>query len=438
MKKSLYDILEIQPDAEAEQIDLAYRTLIAAAEADPDTNRRVLLKEAHSILANPRQRAAYDASQLRATQAPEAVFVDQDDDGGTGPRRWPLWLLIGILLVGGIYWWQARSKRQAIPVILSQTTVPDASQPANDAPTDSRAASADKSPEELYSSLSGSVALVVVANSGGIPIRSGSGVVIDSGAVITNCHVTKGSAQIKVKVAGRVHDATLLTTDEVFDLCRLSVTGLAANPVNIGSVSTLRTGQKVYAIGAPHGLELTISDGIVSSLRETPTGTYIQTTAPISPGSSGGGLFSAAGQLVGVVTFQHRFGQNLNFAVPADWIGEMRERSAPAGMESEPAAESPKRDAATAGASALASRIVGNWHCFRPALGRHMDLQFQPGGSMTVTSNGKTYQGRYEVVGNVLTLHGSDTISVTVDELGDRRMNLGANNDKRMACDRQG
>jgi S1-C subfamily serine protease len=103
---------------------------------------------------------------------------------------------------------------------------------------------------------------------------------------------------------------------------------LTAPAVALGTVETLKTGQKVYAIGAPQGLDLTISDGIVSALRMLPQGKVIQTTAPISPGSSGGGLFDAYGKLVGIMTFQHRTGQNLNFAVPADWIPAMRGRSA--------------------------------------------------------------------------------------------------------------
>jgi serine protease Do len=104
--------------------------------------------------------------------------------------------------------------------------------------------------------------------------------------------------------------------------------GLTAPAVTIGTAETLKTGQKVYAIGSPQGLELTISDGIVSGMRSLPQGRVIQTTAPISPGSSGGPLFDAYGRLVGIMTFQHRLGQNLNFAVPADWIADIRSRSA--------------------------------------------------------------------------------------------------------------
>jgi serine protease Do len=436
-KKTLYDILEITPDADDELIGLAYRRLLAIAASDADGNRRGLIKEAYSVLSNAQQRVAYNASLSRLAAAAEGLGVDSGVNVEPDARRWPVWLAVGICLAIGIVWWQA--KRKPAPVVISQTIVAAADPSANSAAMAATDAGVKpKTPEELYSSLSGSVALIVVADAKGNPLRSGSGVVIADGAVITNCHVTKDSSQIKVKVAGKVHDASIYTTDEVYDLCRLSVTGLSASPVSIGSVAALRTGQKVYAIGAPHGLELTISDGMVSSLRETPTGTYIQTTAPISPGSSGGGLFTASGQLVGIVTFQHRLGQNLNFAVPADWIAQMQERGAtPTSAEETPAA-APTDLATLKDPHGIRSRLLGTWHCYRPALGRHMTMQFQSGGTMTVTVNAKPYQGNYEVNGKVLTLTGSDTLSVTVDELTESRMTLGMNSEKRMACDRQG
>jgi tetratricopeptide (TPR) repeat protein len=82
-------------------------------------------------------------------------------------------------------------------------------------------------------------------------------------------------------------------------------------------------GQRVYAIGAPKGLELTMSDGIISSLRELDSGRYIQTTAPISPGSSGGGLFDEEGRLIGLPTLYLDKGQQLNFALPVEWVKDL-------------------------------------------------------------------------------------------------------------------
>ncbi len=80
-------------------------------------------------------------------------------------------------------------------------------------------------------------------------------------------------------------------------------------------------GEPVYAVGAPEGLELPLSEGIVSQLRGGPP-PLIQTTVAISPGSSGGGLFNTEGELVGITTFYLKEGQNLNFALPVELIAE--------------------------------------------------------------------------------------------------------------------
>ena len=188
-----------------------------------------------------------------------------------------------------------------------------------------------KTGEQIYAERSPSVALINVFDRMEKQVSLGSGVVIEPGVVITNCHVTQFASQIKVRIGSELLAATLGTADEDFDLCRLNVPNMTAPVVAIGSIKSLRVGQKVFAIGAPQGLDLTISDGIISSFRNAPGGEVIQTTAPISPGSSGGGLFDASGNLIGIVAFQSRTGQNLNFAIPAEWISQMRSRSASGG-----------------------------------------------------------------------------------------------------------
>ncbi len=77
-------------------------------------------------------------------------------------------------------------------------------------------------------------------------------------------------------------------------------------------------GERVYTIGAPIGLELTLGEGIISGLRSHKDRRLVQTSAPISGGSSGGGLFDAYGNLVGITTFLLREAQNLNFAIAAE------------------------------------------------------------------------------------------------------------------------
>jgi tetratricopeptide (TPR) repeat protein len=87
-------------------------------------------------------------------------------------------------------------------------------------------------------------------------------------------------------------------------------------------------GEPVYAVGAPQGLELSLSEGIVSQLRGGPP-PLIQTTVAISGGSSGGGLFNAEAELVGITTFYLKDAQSLNFALPVEWIAEVAGRKTP-------------------------------------------------------------------------------------------------------------
>ena len=93
-----------------------------------------------------------------------------------------------------------------------------------------------------------------------------------------------------------------------------------APPVTRGSVKNLAVGQPAYIISAPQGLSLTFTAGIISALRPVLGSVLIQTDAAVSPGSSGGGLFDRAGRLIGMPCFQLQEGQQLNFALPVDWI----------------------------------------------------------------------------------------------------------------------
>jgi len=183
-----------------------------------------------------------------------------------------------------------------------------------------------KTAAEVFESVSNSVVVVHGLDAKGEPVVQGSGVILPDGAVVTNCHVVEKSNRFEVKHQGRSYPASLKHADHDRDVCSLSVAGLKAPAARPGTTKTLKVGQRVYAIGAPSGLELTLSEGIVSSLREVEGGRYIQTTAPISPGSSGGGLFDDEGRLIGLPTFYLKEGQQLNFAVPVEWIAELPER----------------------------------------------------------------------------------------------------------------
>lgn len=183
-------------------------------------------------------------------------------------------------------------------------------------------------PEQVFVHASPSIVVVDVIDAKGKLIGLGSGVVIGIGQVITNCHVAQKNQSIQVRQSGNTFKATLQFADRTRDLCQLSVPTLQAPSVTLGTTKNLAIGQRVYAIGAPQGLELTLSEGLISSLRNYEGSQYIQTSAAISSGSSGGGLFDEKGRLIGITTFYFSEGQNLNFALPVDWISElpMREK----------------------------------------------------------------------------------------------------------------
>ncbi len=186
-------------------------------------------------------------------------------------------------------------------------------------------------PDQVYAKVAPSI-VVVVGHSSSSPedMSYGSGVIIAPGQIITNCHVVDGSDVIYLKRDKHSTIGIIRYADSERDLCQIGATdpsGFEKAVSRIEAGSGLRVGQKVYAIGAPQGLELTLSDGLIASLRVIPSvGTIIQTNAPISKGSSGGGLFDSNARLIGITSFMFRTGQNLNFAVPAYWISELATR----------------------------------------------------------------------------------------------------------------
>ena len=185
-----------------------------------------------------------------------------------------------------------------------------------------------KTASEVFEKVSPSIVVIKAYVSKGKG-KQGSGVVLEDGIVVTNCHVVEKAATIQVVRQEINYPATLLYSDWDRDVCSLSVGGFKGQAVTKGSTSRIKVGDKVYSIGAPKGLELTLSDGLISSLHPLSDGQYLQITAPISPGSSGGGLFDDEGRLIGLTTSSLREGQQLNFALPVEWINELPKRNAP-------------------------------------------------------------------------------------------------------------
>ncbi|MBM4299996.1 MAG: serine protease [Deltaproteobacteria bacterium] len=175
---------------------------------------------------------------------------------------------------------------------------------------------------QVYEQVKDSVVVVRAYDQHGKPVGLGSGVRLPSGDVITNYHVVKAGVRYTVGQGKQGVPATVKAGDPDKDLCLLTAPGLTAKPARLGQAVKLKVGEPVYAVGAPQGLELSLSEGIVSQLRDGPP-PLIQTTVAISKGSSGGGLFNAEAELVGITTFYLKDGQSLNFALPVEWIAEV-------------------------------------------------------------------------------------------------------------------
>ena len=157
----------------------------------------------------------------------------------------------------------------------------------------------------------------------GSPSGSGSGFFIDAkGTAITNFHVLDGSTKAVIKTEDGIEYEIdqVVASDEKWDIAKFTI----KNKVNKDfpylkfADKVVEQGDKVYNISAPLGLEHTVSEGIVSSLRSDSHGKVIQITAPISPGSSGSAILNEQGKVMAVATFQKKGGQNLNFGVSID------------------------------------------------------------------------------------------------------------------------
>ncbi len=165
--------------------------------------------------------------------------------------------------------------------------------------------------------------VTIITAAGDKPIAQGTGFLVSAdGVIVTNYHVIKEGNKAIVKFSdGTVLPVDgVLAADKVRDLVLIKIHGKIFRTLTLGDSDRVQVGEEVVAIGNPLGLELTVSNGIVSGLRtdKEAGGKFLQTTAPISPGSSGGPLFNMLGEVVGINTMYLEGGENLNFAIPVN------------------------------------------------------------------------------------------------------------------------
>jgi hypothetical protein len=152
-------------------------------------------------------------------------------------------------------------------------------------------------------------------------LKTGTGFFVTAdGYLLTNDHVIAGGSFISAQTSsGAVYNfESVVVRSEDPDLAMLKFTTTDVPHLQLGSSEGMVEGQKILVIGNPEGLQGTVSDGIVSAFRDNRT--YIQITAPISPGSSGSPVLDEAGQVIGMATLVFREGQSLNFAISAERI----------------------------------------------------------------------------------------------------------------------
>jgi Trypsin-like peptidase domain len=169
---------------------------------------------------------------------------------------------------------------------------------------------------------SDAVVLIVISNSAGEETALGSGFLVSSdGEIVTNYHVIKEAHSAIVKLSNGAFFPVdgVLASDPDKDLAIIKVKGKNLPFLSLADIEKLHVGDHVVAIGSPLGLEGTVSDGIVSALRDVDNKKWIQTSAPVSHGNSGGPLLDMNNHVVGVITWgvNLELGQNLNFAAPS-------------------------------------------------------------------------------------------------------------------------
>jgi tetratricopeptide (TPR) repeat protein len=176
--------------------------------------------------------------------------------------------------------------------------------------------------EQIFEAANNTVVTIYAYDNMSKIIAQGSGVVLnDKGWIVTNYHVFHGSDKLLVKHKSKIIDySEIVGADASRDILILKINNNIFPSIKIGDSDKLKIGQKIFAIGSPEGFENTISEGIISGLRgsEDNFDKYIQISAPVSHGSSGGAIINTKGELIGISTLSVVSGQNLNFAIPVN------------------------------------------------------------------------------------------------------------------------
>ena len=318
-KKTLYEILELPPDANELDVKLAYekRTFELKRDDPPDPNKIAFVKQAFDVLSDPKRRAAYDASLATAKAQPELVVeaADEEDDTGKSKKIAIVAGLVVVMVVAIIFATRSPEHKPA------PAPAAEAPKPAAPPPPPPQALGAHQIlPNTLLA-----VGQVMSFEMSGTSTPLGLALAVEPGAVLTTCHGIPAGAQIVVKIGAETLSANLSTTDEVLDLCRLTVPGLNVKPLAVAPEEA-KTGDKVFVLGANAKGEYALTEGTVKGTRVVSSVKYLDLSMPVAPNGSGGAVLDVYGNLVGIATTSNRAGPNASAAISSGWISQMKTR----------------------------------------------------------------------------------------------------------------
>lgn len=328
-KQTLYDILGIAPDAMPIDVGLAYDKRMAQLReaAVQDAGALALARQAHEVLADPRRRAAYDATLVTESEkaaakehaeAPDLV-LEADEEAAPRRRIPPVGIAVGVVALLVIAFFALRPTAPPAPGPAAEPPVEAPKPPPPPPPPQ------PKSAKDILVLAQRSVGRLQSFEMSGRAVPLGLAIAVDGAAMVTTCHGIPGGAQLAVAIGAENRSATLAVADEPLDLCRLTVPAPPLVPVAVADADA-KVGDKIYAIGANPAGEIAVTEGQVKRLVPDARGPLLEISMPVAPNGSGGPVFDAYGKLVGIATTAQGHGASVSLAIPASWIGRMRSR----------------------------------------------------------------------------------------------------------------
>lgn len=236
-----------------------------------------------------------------------------------------------------------------------------------------QSASSPKDIPTIAKESNGVIVSIITSDKDSRPLAQGSGFIVSKdGRIVTNYHVIKNASSAIVKLPDGAFYAVagVIAFDKNRDIAIIKADGKNFRTAILGNSDRVQVGESVVAIGSPLALESTVSNGIVSAVRNISEqeGSLIQITAPISPGSSGGPLFNMSGEVVGITSAFLSGGESLNFAIPINdakrlLVPNSKVRDFPVETDSRPTKEpEPASDSAQMTTDSLTGQFGGIVH----------------------------------------------------------------------------